>query len=238
MQVYKFLPAEFALEDLRKRRLKISTFEDMNDPFELQGLVLSNPDVQRVLKSHFLRSYGALCFSRNCSNPVLWSHYGDKHKGICLGFNISAAVEVHDPLYVEDRSVLDPGILLDAAGQGEGLEESDPEFQASQKVIQTMLLTKFKAWNYEDEVRIFVRLSKNQTGGDLYFYDFDENIRPNLVIAGPRRSVAKSDIEAAVSAYSPQIIVVQAMLSPNSFEVVEETQAPTPTTGASADLCL
>ena len=29
-----------------------------------------------------------LCFSFKWSNPVLWAHYADKHKGICLGFDV------------------------------------------------------------------------------------------------------------------------------------------------------
>jgi hypothetical protein len=29
-----------------------------------------------------------LCFSRDWHNPVQWSHYADKHRGICLGFDV------------------------------------------------------------------------------------------------------------------------------------------------------
>ena len=31
-----------------------------------------------------------LCFSRNWDNLLLWSHYGDRHMGVCLGFDIPA----------------------------------------------------------------------------------------------------------------------------------------------------
>ena len=38
---------------------------------------------------------GVLCFSRGWHNPLLWSHYGDKHRGVCLGFDVPNAHIVH-----------------------------------------------------------------------------------------------------------------------------------------------
>ena len=29
-----------------------------------------------------------LCFSEDWKEPVMWAHYGDKHRGICVGFNL------------------------------------------------------------------------------------------------------------------------------------------------------
>jgi len=31
---------------------------------------------------------GIFCASKSYMNTLLWSHYGDSHKGICLGFHI------------------------------------------------------------------------------------------------------------------------------------------------------
>ena len=64
MRVYKFLCANYALQNLARKRLKISEFTDMNDPYELSGVELSDPDIERVLISH-LQTIGVLCFSRN-----------------------------------------------------------------------------------------------------------------------------------------------------------------------------
>lgn len=33
--------------------------------------------------------FNIFCFSRNYNNILMWSHYADEHKGICIGFNIS-----------------------------------------------------------------------------------------------------------------------------------------------------
>jgi hypothetical protein len=91
MRVYHILPAKYAIEDLERRRLKIARLDDLNDPFELMSCELPTPAHREAFqhyKASVARRYGALCFSRAWKNPVLWSHYGDKHKGICLGFDV------------------------------------------------------------------------------------------------------------------------------------------------------
>jgi hypothetical protein len=35
IRVYHFVGAEYGLDDIRRRRLKIATIDDLNDPFEL-----------------------------------------------------------------------------------------------------------------------------------------------------------------------------------------------------------
>ena len=44
MRVYKFLCAEFALQDIEEHRIKLSEFEDMNDPL----LLLSDSDLRTL----------------------------------------------------------------------------------------------------------------------------------------------------------------------------------------------
>jgi hypothetical protein len=46
MQVFKFLDAHHAIDDLRHHRLKVSEFSDMNDPFELRGALVGHPRLQ------------------------------------------------------------------------------------------------------------------------------------------------------------------------------------------------
>ena len=101
-RVYKFLSAQFALRTVVEHRLKISEFADMNDPFELVGVKLSDPGFQQILTDIFSR-FGALCLTKSWNNPLLWSHYADKHKGLCLGFDLNGDVEARVPYYVKSR---------------------------------------------------------------------------------------------------------------------------------------
>ena len=42
MRVYHFLSEQFGMDDLLKKRLKIATLNDLNDPFELFAVSLSH----------------------------------------------------------------------------------------------------------------------------------------------------------------------------------------------------
>ena len=91
MRVYHLCHASHAISNISKKRLKVSRYHDLNDPFELLAGDLTDPslraDTERF-KDEFGRTRGLLCFSRNWKDPVLWSHYADKHRGICLGFDL------------------------------------------------------------------------------------------------------------------------------------------------------
>ena len=82
MRVFHFVNEEFGLEDLRKRRLKIATLHELNDPFELFGVSLADESLRRAfraMKDQLASNRGLLCFSRDWHNPVQWSHYAAKH---------------------------------------------------------------------------------------------------------------------------------------------------------------
>jgi len=48
-----------------------------------------------------------------------------------------------------------------------------------------LLLTKFEAWKYEDEVRVFIELKEEQKRGCHYFADLDDDFQPASLIPWP-----------------------------------------------------
>ena len=76
-------------------------------------------------------SLGLLCFSKSWRNPVLWSHYADEHKGICLGLDVPESC-LHEVKYVPERLQFEQ--LVPDEGQ-----------------LQHLLRTKFKDWRHEAE---------------------------------------------------------------------------------------
>jgi hypothetical protein len=90
-RVYKFTSARYGTSNLQNRRLKLSTIDDLNDPFDLCPLDTTDPAIEVAVNAvigNFRRTTAILCFSRNWDNLLLWSHYGASHTGICLGFDI------------------------------------------------------------------------------------------------------------------------------------------------------
>jgi len=90
MRLYHYIEAKWTLDDIRRRRLKASKIDDMNDPYEWKTVYSDHEISQLALENTekvAIGKYGVLCFSRRWNNILMWSHYADGHKGICLGFD-------------------------------------------------------------------------------------------------------------------------------------------------------
>ena len=95
MLVYYFLNSQYGIENIRNRRLKISRIMELNDLFEFLGVDLRDLNFRKILKEtkkKLSKTKGVLCFSKTWKTPVLWAHYADKHKGICLGFEVNNSI--------------------------------------------------------------------------------------------------------------------------------------------------
>ena len=102
MKLYYLTSEEWAHVILKERRLKLSTIPELNDPFELLGASIGEPAARKVLRyvqARVSETFGLLCMSTTWQSPVMWAHYGDKHRGVCLGFEVTdqAAREVNYP---------------------------------------------------------------------------------------------------------------------------------------------
>jgi hypothetical protein len=78
MRVFHFVNEEFGLEDLRRRRLKIATLNELNDPFELFGVNLADESLRRAfraMKDQLALNRGLLSFSRDWHN-LFWAATG------------------------------------------------------------------------------------------------------------------------------------------------------------------
>ena len=198
VRVYKFLPAKRALNNLAHRNIKCSEIADLNDPFELIPFNLSDP----ILREQILRSRsqiadgrGLLCMCREWRSPLLWAHYADKHKGVCLGFE--TAVEFFPVTYVAER----PHMPM------------PPTFAAAEYLSETKSLE----WVYEGEVRAWINLKERYR--DHFFYKFNDKFRLAEVIVGALCTATERKIRALVS---PEVVIRKARLSYDTFDVVED----------------
>lgn len=211
MRVYHFLPSHFGLEDLRERRLKIARLDELNDPFEFIGYAARDVATRKAFentKTDLARHSGMLCFSRGWRNPVQWSHYADRHRGLCLGLDIPNELLV-TVSYVRRRPVPDLEAL-----SGTGREARD--------AMLKVLATKFSHWRYEDEVRVFTELDVRDPATGLYFKEFGEDLVLREVIVGPASTLSRADIASALGASTEGVRVRKARLAFRSFRVVEQ----------------
>ncbi len=211
IRAYHVTSATFAISSITLRRMKVARFSDLNDPFELMAVTHRSKKNRRILKdwkSQYNNNTGLLCFSANWTDPVLWSHYGDKHRGICLGFNLKRADT--EKVQYEDSRIL-PGIG----------ERGDP-FKLSDELQMLLRRTKYHHWKYEKEIRVFVRLHEVDADGDLYFRSFCEEFDLTEVILGPECTLPLDETRQLVQSLFPRAVTFKARLAFKSFKVVPQ----------------
>jgi len=216
-RLYHFTTAKFALDDLRNRRLKIARFDDLNDPFELKAVNLCDPvhagafdGIEELnfegFNAEMSRRYGVLCFSENKSDVLQWAHYADRHKGICLGFDVSASQGKFGRVKYKTTRFPFP-------------EKPDVDF------LWKLLSTKSKVWAYEREWRVFLNLKDSVwnegAGRMLYFADFGPELVLKDVILGAACKTSVSEVLQAMQGYAETVRIARMHLSCSRFELKE-----------------
>jgi len=202
LEYYHFTNAEYGIENLKKRRIKASTLHNLNDPFEMIGVELSDKMIRKsinTMKSDISSKFGILCFSQTWNNPVQWGHYADNHKGISLGF-IIAETDLKKVNYVSKR--LDSSILKSA------------------NFPLTLLSTKFKHWHYEKEYRTVLQLDNLIKEGELYFQNFSEDLKLSKVIIGCESKLKREDVRKELCEADKNIQIIYARPAFKEFKIV------------------
>ncbi len=211
LRLYYFTSERFGLEAIRDQRLKISRFDEVNDPFEFIGIKLGRPDRQRLVgaKSKIGQIKGMICLSSNWHHPLMWAHYADNHKGLALGFDVLDEANFYEVSYRSDRpSLADLGVST--------LNELGDEY-----VIQ-LLSTKFEAWRHEVEHRIFVSLSAADPVTGFYFLDFAPVLRLAQVLVGDRSTLGRSHLGRVLGDHHVNVECFKVRPAFKNFEIVED----------------
>ncbi len=202
MLVYYFTKSCHGLSNLSNRHIKVSRFDDLNDPFELLGIETSDKgvrDAMRFEKSEIARSKGLICFSESKYNPVQWAHYADNHLGICLGFEIPDAY-------------LKPVKYVSLRLAKSVLSEKDKQ--------EKILTTKFKHWSYEEERRWIIELAENTINDGMIFKSFSSNLKLREIYIGCNSKLTYSDVQNYYRSEDRKVIVKHTRPAFKDFRIV------------------
>lgn len=215
MRLYQFIGGgddggPYGLQAIADRRLKISRIEQLNDPFEMLAGTQSDPKTRlasRLFREVIGERFGILCFSRDWHNPVLWSHYADRHRGLCLGFDVrdETAMPVR---YVSRRLAADHFMAP---------ETSEAEVR---RLTGELACTKFAHWRYEQEVRSWA--SVDPDGPNLQYSPFTDNMKLVEVIIGFQSAITRPMVGEALGALGDQVKVINTRLAFRTFRVVTQ----------------
>lgn len=145
------------------------------------------------------KRYGLLCFCAQWHDPLLWSHYANRHRDICLGFDVRNDL-LEEVRYVRTRTAL--------------------RLPLTEESTKRLLFTKFSGWSYEEEWRVWARLEEPDPTSGLYFREFGDDLRLSDLIVGPLCTSSNSAILNSVKSY-PKLRIIKARLAFKSFSVVQ-----------------
>jgi len=83
--------------------------------------------------------WSVCCFTTNPMNELMWAHYADSNRGVCLEFDLTKTPELHEKLFPVEYN------------------DTFPEVNSMDK-LPTALLRKGKVWINESEWRILTNI--------------------------------------------------------------------------------
>ena len=244
-QFYHFMRAEHALQAIERRRLKVSNLAETNDPYECLPFCFRNREeekeflrfqnVQEIEKKLYQVDQkdeeelsGTICFSEIFHDPLLWGHYAEKCKGICLGFDIDVYDDddkdiVKRVKYVPNRldreefaSLIHNYLISDRPNV-------DDNTEIGRKVSEqhkNLYFTKSERWKYEKEWRTWTSGQRDPVSG-LYFADFDDRVILREILVGFRctEKDIKSRLDKLVASYPDPPKIFSTRRSLSAFEI-------------------
>jgi Protein of unknown function (DUF2971) len=218
MRAYKFLSRRYGVQSLKERRLKQSTVNELNDPFELVPYDITDPTIRKTFlktRDDMHEQRGVLCFSADWNDPVIWAHYSEKHFGICLGFEIPEITG--DP-----QSDCDYVKYVDNPHYFNFQHYEELAEQDSTQIVRKILFTKYKHWLYEHEIRCWSSLEKAEGEENLRFVKFSDKLKLVEVILGARCDTTRAQIVEAVGPTASEIKIIRARAAYDRFQMVED----------------
>ena len=218
---YYFTGPDHLLEILRSRRIKVSRYADLNDPFELAPYDLADKDFRKSHKkilADFNNKIGLISLSRSWRSPAMWAHYAIKHTGACLEIDVSFD-HLQRVDYRDQR--LFPGISL-----------QNHKTHLSIDNLRAIYATKGSDWAYENEERMNVPLDHDWLQRDTegrFFLPFrtgrNNGFKLTKVITGFNCNVGMNKIRDELDRYKYKVESFQSRPAFQTFEVVEQDES-------------
>lgn len=196
---------------LPEKRLRISQIDRMNDPFELLSVRMDGKHerfVFRLLREYLVKTYGVICMGKHWTSPLMWSHYADHHKGVCLGFDVPEGKAL--------QMNYEPERLRHLIKMGE------PAGGLTEEVIGQLLGTKFVQWAYEEEWRLSLKLKEADPINGEYYLKFGPELTLREVILGSRCRAPVGSFRKLVGEVDHSVRIIRARPAFESFTIVQQ----------------
>ena len=159
----------------------------------------------RYWKEHYggfkqrLQQIGILSLTTQMDNLLMWSHYSSSHQGFCVGFDSKILYDACQGLIHKVKCQDEFPIL--------------PLFGNNEQKIVTLITTKSKQWEYEDEYRI------HKLGGAKQVVKLPNEAYREIILGVNMLPNVREEILSLATSKYPYIKVFQASLNEEAFRL-------------------
>jgi hypothetical protein len=225
---------EYLWQELELAELFACSPDKLNDPFDCQIDPLAS--LRRAIKDcenrerrevlHEIlgefetqdpreKDRGICCFSVSAESHLMWSHYADSHKGVCLLYDFPADYFPDKYRYERDDNLYFVGCAKVEYGDNdyykwltEGqLDDPIPDEPVACAAAK-LFVTKAKCWSYEEEARIIV--------SEEAFLSYEKSFLKQVIFGLKTPKRQQDLIRSLLRKENPSVVFAQTIRDPNS----------------------
>jgi hypothetical protein len=180
----------------------------------------SNFDKLRELEEDYSKLTGVLCFTPHSDSLLMWSHYADSHRGICIGFEINLPFDSefgygYDVEYKDEYPEICMLQLNDQMAEVVNGTKNREQYYDADDMATKRIFTKSKCWSYENEVR-YVRTPYMEGVGLM---SFPSEIIKEVIIGCEIEKNDESTVINSVRKNVPHAKLTKAYISKNEYKL-------------------
>lgn len=213
--LYKYVSLSRVVDILDNHRLFLSAGTNFNDPFEITVTDKKKHTVRHIEGLHILS------LTNSYRNKLIWSHYTDSHKGVCLTVKVPNRLVY--PICYSTKRIYEDSDIDNIISSSTKIAKKcvDKDFSALRK-NKKIAYIKDKKWLYEKEYRIV--FDKDDELGLIYedgnwfmsvkitnvylganFYKNEAGIQSEIMDACKRNKVKVTQMVLSDSDYSVKV---------------------------------
>jgi len=177
---------------------------ELNDPFEFRFSIYEGSNLvkganeSKEFEKEIFNNFGILSLTTKKDDIIMFSHYADKHTGICLEFDTTKDENIfkEKPFEVNYRESV-PSFQLKSFIH----EKGNPKF------IEPIFSTKYCSWHYEKEWRILYHVSSKN---DHRIEKYRPEALTGIIFGCESDDEIKNEIKEIVKFKNHKIILYQA----------------------------
>lgn len=206
--------------------LKFSSPSEFNDPFDCLPTQVGELPVGKMphfvadqlnmfpqsALSHYI---GVACFTPHPDKMLMWSHYGDQHKGVCVGFD----------------SV---GLFHNMEKNSEGYPLCDKfkkiEYTAfrPREHEEDFIYKKSLEWRYEDEYRLVSTCRRGEPEWGPGVWNVPVTSIKEIVLGARMDATTEEKVKSLVIDNRPDITIKKSVVHSHTFDILIEKMSDVP----------